>query len=202
VRAIAKTLTYVIARVPALWPVLRGPTQRFWDRTAPSWDERTGTYGIERVETLAAAADRLPAGVREILELGTGTGVGARMLAERFPEARVDAVDLSEEMVRIARSNSAALGDRITFAAADAAELPFDDGRFDLVVQLNVPLYPREIARVLRRGGHVVVAHTLGSRTPYYTPEGLLRRRLKQAGFTDITAGAAGRGTFVIARRS
>jgi SAM-dependent methyltransferase len=202
IRVIAKTATYLIAKVPRLWPLLRGPTRRFWDRTAPVWDERSGADAPERVETLVAACERLPREPRRILELGTGTGAGARMLARRFPAARVAAVDLSAEMVDAARAKAGELGERIEFAAADAAELPFDDGSFDLVVQLNVPLYADEIARVLRSGGHAVVASSLGAATPYYTPEGLLRRRLARAGIGDVTTGAAGRGTYVIAERA
>ena len=202
VRAVAKTATYLIARVPALWPVLRGPTRRFWDKTAPVWDERTGAGSPERVETLVAACDRLPSEPQRVLELGTGTGAGARLLAQRFPGAHVDAVDLSAEMVEQARAKAGDLVDRIDFAVADAAALPFEDGRFDLVVQLNVPLYAPEIARVVRPGGRVIVAHTLGSATPYYTPEKLLRRRLGQAGFGNVATGTAGRGTYLIAERT
>jgi SAM-dependent methyltransferase len=202
VRVIAKTATYLIAKVPALWPLLRGPTRRFWDRTAPVWDARTGADAPERVETIAAACERLPGEPQRILELGTGTGAGARMLARRFPAARVSAVDLSAEMVDAAREKAGEVAERIEFAVADAASLPFDDGSFDLVVQLNVPLYAEEIARVLRPGGHVIVASSLGAATPYYTPERLLRRRLTRAGIGDVATGAAGRGTFVIAQRA
>jgi len=156
VRFMGKAISQVVFRVPALWPVLRGPSRRFWDRAAGGWAERVTP---ERTRALAAACERLDGAPARILELGTGTGAGARMLAERFPGASIDAVDLSPEMIETARSSSP---ERIRFAVADASALPFDDGAFDLVAQLNMPLFPGELARVVRPGGHVVVASSLG----------------------------------------
>ena len=124
------------------------------------------------------------------------------MLAERFPEAQVDAIDLSPSMVEAARERSAGVGDRARFAIGDAATLPFDEQTFDLVVQLNMPVFPGQIARVLRPGGHVIVASSLGAATPYYTPERLLRRRFAKLGFVDDAIAQTGPGTFFLARRA
>ncbi|MDQ6805743.1 MAG: hypothetical protein M3065_12425 [Actinomycetota bacterium] len=71
----------------------------------------------------------------------------------------------------------------------------------DLVVQLNMPTFFDETARLLRPGGHVIVASSLGSATPYYTPEGLLRRRFAPRGVDAIAADAAGIGTYFLAQR-
>lgn len=196
---IGKTLTYVIAKVPGAWPLLRRPTRRFWDRMARGWDRRASSPG--RIAPLEAACELLPRAPERALELGTGTGAGALMLARRFPGARIDAVDLSQAMVEAAKRKAPESGHEIAFAVADAAALPFPDVTFDLVVQLNVPLYPVELARVLRPGGHVIVASSLGAATPYHTPERLLRRRFDSAGLTVVTSGAAGIGTFVLAER-
>jgi ubiquinone/menaquinone biosynthesis C-methylase UbiE len=101
-------------------------------------------------------------------------------------------------MIEEARAKSA---ERVRFAVADAASLPFDDGTFDLVVQLNMPVYPAEVARVLGPGGHVVVASSFGPATPYYTPERLLTRRFAKLGFDQPFTGKAGDATYFMARR-
>jgi SAM-dependent methyltransferase len=202
VRVVARGMSAVIARAPFLWPVLKRPTQRFWDKTAEGWDDRIGPDTADRVAPLAAACDRLEPEPRRILELGTGTGRGALTLAERFPDAEVWAVDLSEAMIRQAQAKAPEdVRERIHFAAADAAALPHDAESFDLVCQLNLPLYANEIVRVLAPGGYVVIASTLGPRTPYYTPDRVLRRRFERLGLEVLDGGQAGAGTYFLARR-
>ena len=195
-------MSAVIARAPFLWPVLKRPTLRFWEKTAESWDERTGIQLAERVAPLAAACDRLAQAPRRILELGTGTGTGALMLAERFPDAGIWAVDLSEAMIRQAQAKAPEeLGERLHFEVADAAALPHEAESFDLVCQLNLPLYADETVRVLAPGGYVVIASTFGPRTPYYTPDRVLARRFKRLGLEVLDGGRAGAGTYFLARR-
>jgi SAM-dependent methyltransferase len=201
-RLLGQAVSLVIARAPASWPLLRRGTRRFWDRNAAHWDERVKPERAEHLAPLAAACDRLETQPSAILELGTGTGAGALMLARRFPEAEIQAVDISDAMVATALAKlPAEMANRVHFTVADAASLPFEDGRFDLVVQLNMPTFFDEAARVLRPGGHVIVASSFGPATPYYTPEGLLRRRFSQRGLDAIDAGPAGVGTCFLARR-
>jgi len=200
VRAIARGMSAVIARAPFLWPVMKRPTQRFWDKAAPRWD--AGRDPAERAAPLAAAVDRVEPEPRRVLELGTGTGTGALMLAGRFPDAEIWAADLSEEMIRQAEAKAPEdVRTRLHFEVADAAALPHEADSFDLVCQLNLPLFADEIARVLAPGGHVVIASTLGSRTPYYTPDSVLRRRFKRLGLEVLDGGQAGQGTYFLARR-
>jgi ubiquinone/menaquinone biosynthesis C-methylase UbiE len=98
-------------------------------------------------------------------------------------------MDLSQEMVRTAEQTNPGP----EYVVGDAAELPFDDHTFDLVAQNNVPFYPRELKRVLKPGGHVLVASTLGPATPYYTPHSFLRRKL-----AEVDSGQEGRGDWFI----
>jgi SAM-dependent methyltransferase len=201
VRLIARTLSWTVSHAPFLWPVLRTPTRRFWDRAASSWDAGRAADVSTRTAPLLAAMDEIEPPAR-ILELGTGTGSGALVLAERFPDAEITAADLSTEMVEEARRKlTDATRDRVRFEQADAAKLPYADGSFDLVCQLNLPLYASEIARVVKPGGSVVIAHTLGPRTPYYTPDAVLRRRFTRLGLSDVARGEAGIGTYFVARR-
>jgi ubiquinone/menaquinone biosynthesis C-methylase UbiE len=136
-----------------------------------------------------------------VLDLGTGTGEAALMLAREFPTARVRGVDLSEEMVRRARAKVGLDPDgRIAFRVADAAALPWADDSFDLVAQLNMPPFFGEIARVLRPAGHVIVAASHGSATPFYTPPEVLSRGFARHGVRALETGGAGAGTFYVGR--
>ena len=160
---------------------------------AEGWDARTGAV---RTTALEAGLARVGA-PRRILEVGTGTGSGAAIIHARFPDAELTGVDLSEEMIKRARAH---LPDA-TFQVADAAALPFPDASFDLVVQLNVPVYFPELARVVAPGGCVLIASTFGPATPYYTSHSLLRRRFERLGLETRAAEAAPPGDFFIACR-
>jgi ubiquinone/menaquinone biosynthesis C-methylase UbiE len=198
---VGRALSGLVAHVPAAWPLLRRPTQRFWDRFASQWDQRSGADSPGRSAALEAACDRLAAAPHRIVDLGTGSGAAALMLARRFPDAEVLGIDLSEEMVAAARRKiGPELEGRVRFAAADVAALPHSNGAFDLVAQLNLPVYFDEVVRVLAPGGAVIVASTHGPETPYYTPERTLRRGFAARGLRDVEAGTAGAGTFFIAR--
>src|SRR5206468_12957594 len=116
---------------------------------------------------------------------------------ERFPDAEITGVDISEEMVRRAREHVPSA----SFEVADASALRFADGAFDLVVQLNVPVYFSEVARVTAPGGRILIASTFGPATPYYTPHGFLRRRFERLGLTVLAAEAAPPGDYFIACR-
>ena len=89
-----------------------------------------------------------PDRVRRILEIGTGSGCLAVVLARAFPAARVDASDISPAALEVARRNVARhrLGRRIRLMRSDLYEdLPPD--RYDLIVS-NPPYVPdRRIGR-------------------------------------------------------
>jgi demethylmenaquinone methyltransferase/2-methoxy-6-polyprenyl-1,4-benzoquinol methylase len=138
-----------------------------------------------------------------VLDLGTGTGLGAFVLARRFPEAEVVGVDVADRMVEVARRNTPSeLGDRVRFQEADAARLPFDDGSFELVSLANMIPFFEELARVTAPGGWVVFAFSGGADTPIWVPPERLRSELSPLGFADFADFEAGRGTALLARKA
>jgi len=95
---------------------------------------------------------------RTILETAAGTGIVTARLAETLPGAKIVATDLNQAMLDVAATHIP-FGN-ITYQAADAQDLPFDDGLFDLVVcQFGVMFYPDKVKagaeahRVLKDGG-------------------------------------------------
>jgi methylase of polypeptide subunit release factors len=194
IRLAGRAITEAVARVPGAWRVLRSPTQRYFTRLAPTWDQ--GMAPEQRLAPLLDAIERLPAPPRRILDVGTGTGVGALWLAERFPDAEVLGVDISPEMIEQARAKASAARFEVGEPRAAAPH-----GPFDLVVHLNCPVLFDDVAAVTAEGGTVLVAASSGARTPFYTSHGALRRGFRRAGLTVTAEGRAGAGTWLAARR-
>lgn len=102
-----------------------------------------------------------------VLDVSTGAGHTALALAPYV--ARVVATDLTPEMLAVARRLAAERGVRnVEFQEADVRALPFGDATFDVVTcrtaahhypELVTPV--REMGRVLRRGGRLVVSDTV-----------------------------------------
>ena len=189
--------TDVVVRRPALWRLFRGPMRRQFDRLAPKWDSMRGPDSLAPLE---AALDRLSEPPARVLDIGTGTGAAARLVAARSRQADVIGVDVSERMVDEARRLTDST--RVRFQAADAEQLPFDAASFDLVTLNNMIPFFDELARVLTPDGHLVVAFTGGSGTPIYVPPERLRSELRRRGFAEFAEVSAGRGTALLARRS
>jgi SAM-dependent methyltransferase len=99
-------------------------------------------------------------GPTHVLEIAAGTGIVTAELLAASPGAQVTATDLNPAMVEA----GARRVPHARWQQADASDLPFPDGAFDLVVcQFGVMFLPdrprayREFARVLAPGGHVLV---------------------------------------------
>ena len=87
------------------------------------------------------------------------------------------------------------------FEQADAAQLPFEDGAFDLVPLANAIPFFDELARVVAPGGHVVFALSAGPATPIYVPPERLRRELGPHGFADFAEFEAEGATALLAAK-
>lgn len=122
---------------------------------------------LERLELLKMTPER-------ILDLGSGTGHCTEALSERYPNARIVALDLSESMLHHTRqrfSRWQRYRRKHGFVSGDAEQLPFADNSFDmlfsnLTIQWcgNLEQTFSEFRRVLRPGG-VLFYTTLGPDT-------------------------------------
>ncbi|MDX6258035.1 MAG: hypothetical protein QOJ11_4369 [Frankiales bacterium] len=98
---------------------------------------------------------------RRVLELAAGTGIGTAELVQALPAAEIVATDLNPAMVAWAEAHVGGA----TWLPADAQDLDFPDGSFDVVsCQFGVMFFPdkpaafAETARVLAPGGAMVFA--------------------------------------------
>ncbi|WP_407175268.1 class I SAM-dependent methyltransferase [Bradyrhizobium sp. STM 3562] len=149
-----------------LTPQQLAPLDQFHTRGLAATVELAGLAGIT-AET-------------SVLDIGSGVGGPARFLAATYG-CRVTGIDLSEPFVEAARYLSERTGQsgRVSFQAASALALPFDEGRFDVVllqhVAMNISdrarLY-REVRRVLKPGGRFATFDVVsnGGEPPYPVP--------------------------------
>jgi ubiquinone/menaquinone biosynthesis C-methylase UbiE len=192
----ARVVTDLVVRRPELWRLFRRPLRSQFDKLAPVWD------GMRRPDMLVpveAGLDTLSSPPDRVLDVGTGTGAVARLVASRVPDAQIDGVDVSERMIDEARRLTDS--SRVHFQVADAQKLPFADGTFDLVTLGNMIPFFDELGRVTAPGGHVLVAYSAGVETPIYVPPERLRAGLDRAGFVEFAELSAGRGTVVLATK-
>lgn len=98
-----------------------------------------------------------PVSGRRILDVGTGTGRGAFLLAAAG--AHVTGIDASEQMLTIARQRAAETQANVDFQIGDAHQLPFEANAFDLAMSLRVLMHTpqwreclAELCRVAVRG--------------------------------------------------
>jgi len=134
--------------------LFHGRSTRFYDFVARRVARRMYRRFAADIATVA------PEGAA-VLDVGTGPGVLLVELARRRPDLRLTGVDLSADMIAFAGRN---LGGRGEVRVGDVADLPFEDGSFDLIVSsLSLHHWESpsdavpELARVLRPGGRVLI---------------------------------------------
>jgi len=148
---------------------------RLTERLAAAWDGEARTALLRAIEPVAeVVADR--AGVAAgtgVLDVGAGDGNLALACATRG--ARVEACDPSAAMIRRGRART---GMAVAWRRADAQALPYADDSFDVVVSaFGAAQAPRprrtarELARVCRPGGQVVLAAWVPRGLPGRLPE-------------------------------
>ena len=140
--------------------------QRRFASAASSFDAASFVHQ----QTLLALLDRLAPVVLSpavVLDIGAGTGIGSRALAKHFRKSRVVSLDLSADMLALAKTNKPFFS-KLSELRANANQLPIRSGSVDLVfANLLLPwiddlsICLAEISRILNKGGVFAFA-TLG----------------------------------------
>jgi ubiquinone/menaquinone biosynthesis C-methylase UbiE len=155
---------------PAIGDASTDATERqrqVWDRRAHRYDRGMGL--MERL-FLGDGRARVCARVTgEVLEIAVGTG---RNLPFYPAGVRLTGIELSQEMLAIARRRAASLGRQVDLRLGDAQDLPFRTATFDTVVcTLSLCSIPddrkavAEMQRVLRPGGRLLLLDHVPSTT-------------------------------------
>jgi ubiquinone/menaquinone biosynthesis C-methylase UbiE len=141
-------------------------------QVAAHWDRRAAHFDADFGHSIATPAERaawdrildlvVPAGPIDALDAGCGTGFLSLELAARGH--LVTGVDFAPAMLEAARRKAAAQGVAVRFEEADAENLPFAPGSFDLAISRHVLWtlpHPEaaidEWIRVLRPGGRLAI---------------------------------------------
>jgi SAM-dependent methyltransferase len=143
----------------------------------------------------ATAADALPppqAGAL-VVDVGTGAGSAAAILARRWPQARVEGIDVSRRMVRLAARMHAA--PNLSFRRATVTALPYTTSTVDVVTCHNAVVSPPEIHRVLAAHGRLVMASTWFPLRDTASP---WVKRFEESGFTRTAQGNVDQGSWEI----
>ncbi len=200
----------IVLKYAELPRVFRKPLWRFWHNLILGRDRDHGDVGVTFMnygfaplegepETVALAPgdepERFPAQLyhralrshdvdgKVVLEVGSGRGGGASYITRYFRPERYVAVDLGPKNIRFCNAYHGS--DRLSFVEGDAEDLPFADGSFDTVVNVessrcygDIPRFFAEVRRVLRENGVFLLTDM---RWQGDLP--LLRSRLATAGF-------------------
>ncbi len=142
--------------------------ERMFDHIAPAYDRLNHlmSLGIDRSWRRTALKWLRPHRPQQMMDVATGTGDFALLACRMLRPQSLVGTDISEGMMQVARhkAREAGLDDRIRFRREDCEALTFSDASFDAVtVAFGIRNFEhldrglREMCRVLRPGGHLVI---------------------------------------------
>lgn len=133
--------------------------QRYWDKKSGGYDREMRFW--ERVLFGDSRRWACSRATGDVLEVAVGTGLN---LTQYPANVTLTGIDLSEQMLAIARTRAEELGRKIDLRQGNAHELPFDDASFDTVVCTfglcaipDLDAAVAEMIRVLRPEGRLIL---------------------------------------------
>ena len=126
------------------------------------WAEAGRGEGMERDHlpiTLPVIEKMQLAATDNVLDVGCGSGWLSRRLAQLVPEGRVIGMDISDEMIRVARRTSQEF-ENAMFVTGEVGEIPWEANFFSQAISVESSYYwpdpaagIKELFRVMRPGG-------------------------------------------------
>lgn len=143
--------------------IVKDNVRTYWNERSRSFDEDVG-HGADETECRMwkqHLSEIIGIGRKQVLDVGTGTGMLAINLAELGNEAT--GIDLCDNMLELAKNKAESRGLAITFIPGDAEEPAFPDNTFDVVICRHLlwtlPHPDKAVSewvRVCRPGGVVI----------------------------------------------
>ncbi|MDA1385009.1 MULTISPECIES: class I SAM-dependent methyltransferase [Glycomyces] len=190
----------------------------YWDQLDPGHEISVEERTASQAELYRQVVSRLePQAGQRLLELGSGIGVGAALVARQFGTS-VSGLDRSPaQLARAAEVNAKALKELpLSYHEGSVTEIPWDEGTFDGLYSVemlqhvdDLAAVAREAHRVLKPGGNFAVAtffspdgadtsqvadliETVASGVDVIRPVGEFAADLTAAGFGEITVTSIG----------
>src|SRR6056297_2029311 len=176
------------------------PLQKMFNKVPGSYDllNRLLTFRMDEHWRKKAVQKILKEKPGKVMDLGTGTGDMAVRIARKNNEIDVTGYDFSSSMLNVAEKKAEKY--RVSnahFVEGDAAEMPFSDNEFDVVgisfafrnitfKNPNTSLYLKEILRVLKPGGKLIIVESS-------QPNSLLIRKGFHFYLRNVVSGIGGR---------
>lgn len=153
-----------------------------YDATAHLYDDRARDYSVDP-SLIDFLAPRDPSGVR-VIDVGCGTGKQLAADREAFPSLSLTGIDLSFNMLRVARTRAPS----VVWVQGDGQALPLQSATVDYVTnQFSYPHIPdklaffSEVCRVLRPSGRFVLRNI----DPWSMPDWIIYRFFPEARAVD-----------------
>ncbi len=138
---------------------IRAATASPYEGLASNYNGARPTYPDEAIADLKGTTGL-------VVDVGAGTGIFTRQLAQCLPEANVVGIEPSIDMRRMAEAASAHLGN-ISFEAGSAEKLPFADASVSMMTVATAvhwfdrPVFYAEALRCLKDGGRLVIVQNI-----------------------------------------
>jgi len=149
-------------------------------------------YAIQMYHHVASG---VPVAGKDVLEVGCGRGGGAAYIARYLKPKHMIGLDRTPAAIEFACRHFAA-EENLRYLDGDAHSLPFEDECFDAVVNIesaqhydDIGLFLSEVHRVLKPGGHLLIACFEDPSKDVFPRRSLERSPLTEVSEEDITPG-------------
>ncbi len=144
--------------------------KQFWNKKANHYERFIKLFNKKAYDLMYQFIKDSLSKDMHALEVGTGTGLVARQIADKIET--LEATDFSEEMITVAQNTTHP--SNIHFSCADIFDLPFENHQFDVVIASNIlHIIPhperaiQEIRRVLKPNGYLIAPTFLWQETSF-----------------------------------
>lgn len=157
--------------------------QQHFDRWSQDYDSGPNSNWLQAWQTKIVEVMSPQPGER-ILDVGCGTGFAVRQLSQRLTTGKVCGVDISQAMLAKAKTNTADC-ENVELLLGDAANLPYENDKFERLMCVNcfhyfpnVAKVIQEFHRVLKPGGMVYILDSFRNVSPAIIFYDLARKKI------------------------